>query len=506
MPNLSWGQYNVAVPDFSQVGNDIEERAMRLKQFQVQQQRYEQKRKDMMWKNFLSQTNVKPASLINENLRKRQSAILEGTRQKLIDLTKDNQGVPEWKDMQKGRMVAERAQEDVKKIESWQDQWLEDISILQESKPDEWKPEVEEEVFSWDGKKPYKGSKLTPDARRPKSMLNMISDYSGKFKAGNEYTDEITYRANGKLFTSEAEYSKNFWEEDKDGVLRPRMQEQMSVVRDMMYNEHSASDWAYNFSKLPEGTRERYRARSENTAYNPIELYVYDKARPQLFSISTKREQEPDEERIKRKGGNVIMDGKVVLTKANMKPIETPAFEGELVDYWGATNQDNIDIPQKVNNAIIETPDGKIETISDAKSFEGASFAGVLKSSEGSYVHLRARRGEKVLKKNGNKIYEDQLSGTTGAKKEIIKSLIDRLAFGGTSKEKKQKAQKEFERRLVRGDINLKYRKRQHIDIYAPVESNLELGKLYMIDNTVSQQAKDVVNDDSGKEQSGINW
>ena len=33
MPNLSWGRYKIAVPDFSDVGANIQETAMQAKQF-----------------------------------------------------------------------------------------------------------------------------------------------------------------------------------------------------------------------------------------------------------------------------------------------------------------------------------------------------------------------------------------------------------------------------------------------------------------------------------------
>lgn len=440
MPNqLSWGQYRVAVPSFEDVGKDVKETALRLQQFEREKERYEQQRKDMMWKQFLANTDVKSRAFVQQNLQRQQSAILNGTQKRFQQIVSETDGELEWSDIQRARKAQAQAEADIQKRKAWEKNWLEDVETLKEAEPGRWKKDVAKEILEWDGKTPYESSKLGPNAVQPKSATELAQNYANEFKAGNEYTVERSYKANGKYITNEKQFAEEYFDFEGDEV-KPNVDSQMKVVKDMVFNVQNKSDWLYNFQRLDDRSRQQYEAKAKDSPYSAVEWFALDKLQPRAFQVSKKQDVRPDSQSQEAGGGG---DSDVIRKDYNKDAQKLSDIPRELIEgdskeaklYQIADESITFD-RNTLRNAFVKQKKGKWKKIEGEEYYDDAKLTGIVEKDGKWYGQVGIRLPEKDKKKDGQQVYEysdpetqrlyqgtaDELAERTGLSKAEVKS------------------------------------------------------------------------------------
>jgi hypothetical protein len=429
MPQLSWGQYKVAVPDFSDVGKDLDDMAMRMHQYREQKKMAERKRKDMMWKQFLANTNVTPASLVNENLQKHQSAILEATRQNLVGIVKEKEGDLDWKDIQKGRNVKNQAQKTIGLLEKFEEARTEDLAMIREDL-DKFTDEFINYVTKWDGKTAYSPPKKQ---LRPKNPNELVAEMD--FDSMEAVNDKL-YNMEGELIRSGSEYVDKFYD-FKGGRPVHNEQEQFKALRPEILDQRYY--WAENFSKLSKEEKEMYQARAEGKDRTAIEQYAFETAQPQKFKVRKSVDYSSDRERRTSPGGGP--DVQSFDYKKAQKYTDIPKEFGKEAKLIQVADE-NIDFDRNVlRNAIVKKK-GKWKKMKGDEYFDDAKFKGVVVKEKDGGKELYARVGIRLPKEykkteDGKQIWAtvdpetgeemegtlEQLSEKTGQTKSTLQNM-----------------------------------------------------------------------------------
>jgi hypothetical protein len=471
--------YKPVVPDFSEVGSDIQQIGQQVIQYRRNKKRYEQQRKDMMMKNYLSQADIKPYSFAaSENQRIATERYAEA-----IEKLKNIDDKDSWQGIIEANKITNEYEQKIGEVQQWSKQYAEDRQMVL-SDPYSFMEHTREGIKNYQGGKPrYKIEAKAGD------FGEMINKEGQEFLGGNEATYSWVNQYDNKQITNEQTFLDSYFKPDQDGEgwIRDE-QAQKKVFRNMLATNNKLrmaglQELRENGKQMPDG---KYMM-PNGKAYGVGDLheYAYDMYKDGIFKMTTEKKVEPlEEDDLDIKDGRVSVGGsKKILVKSDVKQsLRTPALNnGNPVRYW-PVNDENIDIEQTLQDALVVGKNGKLIKAGDYSDFKSAQFTGVVESEDGEYAQLKAYKSEEKKKdKKGNLLYNDTARGLRGTKKQILQQYI-KNDYVDNMKEAKRMW------RETRDDIKFQYSEKQGIDVYVPVNKNPALKDEYIFENELKTE------------------
>jgi hypothetical protein len=471
--------YKPVVPDFSEIGNNIQEIGQRVIQYRQNKKRHEQQRKDMMMKSYLSQANIKPYSFAaSENQRIATELYGES-----IEKLKQIEDKDSWQGIIEANRITNEYEQKIGEVQQWSKQYAEDRQMVL-SDPYSFMEHTREGIKNYQGGKPQYSIEV-----KAGDFGKMVNEQGQEFLGGNEVTYSWINQYDNKQVTSEQSFLDAYYKPSQDGEGWVRDErEQKKVFRNMLATNNKLrmaglQELRENGKAMP---NDRYMmANGKTYGVGNLHEYAYDMYRDSIFKMRTEKKVEPlDEDEMKIKDGKVNVGGakKILVTDDVKQTLRTPALNnGKSVKYW-AINDENIDIEQTLQDAVVVGKGGEIIKTGEFSDFNRAQLTGIVEAEDGEYAQLKAYRGEqKKTNKKGESLYRDTRTGLQGTKKEILRQYISN-DYVDNMKEAKRMW------RETRDDIKFQYSEKQGIDVYVPVDKNPGVKNQYVFENSLKTE------------------
>jgi len=483
--------YEPIIPDFSKIGDDIQEVSQLVLNYQRNKQRYEQQRKDMMMKNYLASSNIKPYSFIKSQ---NDEMAMKAYKQS-IDEMKQIEDKDSWDGIIKANRIKTKYQQKIGEVQQRSKQYAEDRQMVM-SDPYSFTEETRRGIENYTGGPiNYKVEKKIGDFGK------MIQEEADELLGGNERTVSWTQNYSDKTVTHRQQFRDKYYKKDPKGkgYIRNVKQQKQDIKNLIATNNKVKMSGLQTFrenGRYIEDSGQYLMPNGKIYSANPDGLtnYTYDMYGDNIFQMKVSDKTKLlDEDQFKVKNGRVNIGGynRVLIKDDNQSSINVGALGGP-ARYW-QINDENIDIKGTLNGAIaVDRDDNVIETKQYA-DFKRAELTGVVKANGQYYAQLSAFKGERVKKKKGKPIYKDKATGLVGTKKEILKQYVAN-EFAPNMKEAKIRWNQ------TRDDIGYAYESKQDIRVYAPVQENPSLQEEYIFESELQSEQS------QGMGVLGINW
>lgn len=494
--NLSWGNYSIAVPDFSNISEDVQQAALQVQEYQRQRAQQKQQRKDMMWRQFMQNTDIKTPEFNNEQLQEIKSGVTEGYRRKLQKMTKeaDESGdqALSWEQIARARRVKNQTQSTLNQLNQSYEQWLTEVEMAKKD-PDDYDPESIKKATSWNfGEKPIYEPQLKPKKKR---LIDILQEEKKEFDAGDVVAQTKEFEAHGEFSRSSVEFAKRYNEfvgEGANKMVKPKKRPRMEALRTHVIQGNKdaiLNEW----KNLDEDERQVYQMQTEQEPSvfdKPWEAMVYNEAVNSAGWFSVERDTKPidkdkdggdqDEKIDYQKDAKDIQDlprdiapvdkySKVSVKGGREGMSETIGDSRGKAKLFSIEDANITFSGNQLNNAYIKSKKNKWSK-KGATTYDDIKLTGIVDIEGKKYGKLRARLAEKPKKtSDGQQIYfmmsdEGRVEGTAG-------ELRDRFGYEST-------AEVEQSSRIHKAKTDSKY-----TDVIVSVEDNPELEKYYDIEN-----------------------
>ena len=491
MANLSWGRYNVAVPDLSDVGDNIQETAMQIKQYQDQKAQRERQRKDMMWQQYLSRTNLNVPEFNNKQLQQIKAGVTEGARQKFKEIAQETEGEFEWEDIQRTQRIQNAAQSTLNQLDQSYQTYMEEYKMAEED-PDKFKQESIDRVLEWDFKKnPVYEPQLEFEEKR---LSDVVQEEASNFNAGGLDTISYKYEADGSVITDETELAREFWDFTEEGgerIVKPKQRKQMDVLRRHVIDKHTSaviSEW----QNLSDRKKDDYKAMAEGIdgAKTGQEAMVYDMHQKDFFNYDVDRGYDftRDEDET---GGDVttldyLEDAKdfTDLPREITGEVKQRGLAKDVMERSGVKKKKKeaarlYEIPDEtmifdrniLNDGFIKTKKGKWEKFDKpSEYFEDARLKGIVVKNGKEYARLGAQVGDREKKRDGKTVY---MRKELGMRQGTIPELAKQTDYNA----------KQLRNLIKQGEYVPVSATTQLAEVLVPVDENPEIKKFYNLQN-----------------------
>jgi hypothetical protein len=170
--------YQPASMDFSGVGDNLEQIGMQLMSFQQEQQRMQQRRKDMMWQRFSKLYNVQPVEAIQAGNQKEYNRMYNNMIKELDHLSaKIDENPDNWEIYQEGIKTINKYRSKVNNIKAQEKQYQQDLQIAY-NKQEELTQESLRSIMGWRG---FQRSD-EQERERNKGKLRGFEGYTGEYQ------------------------------------------------------------------------------------------------------------------------------------------------------------------------------------------------------------------------------------------------------------------------------------------------------------------------------------
>jgi hypothetical protein len=429
--------YKPVVPSLGNIAGDVKTAMQQALQYKQQKERYEQQRKDMMFKNFLANAKVTPFASVRKGNQKMLGDVMKKYEDQVQSLVSEIDGDADDREIiMKGRQLAVDTQQEINKIKSWEEQNAADrVAVRKEL--EQYPFDVKEKVFGYEGGEPnYSMQKMIPDWRKE------MKELKNEMYKGDEATFTVVDESTGKKITSEDELVRHFWKSTEDGGWKPDVENQKQFFRNrLVSNDMLRASLLNEFNvkgkKIKDNEEIKYKMpNGEVYGIDEVADYAYDVMGKQVFMMKPERKIEPIDKSKEENGGGEITG--IDFSQGYQKVTDHP---------FGDVNLPHINIADEnitydgniIKGAMYRKENSNTWSDAEERSYKQAQLVGTLLKGGELYGRFQVRKSGGDLAKNaeGEQIYNN-LFGNEGTIKEInelypdteIKSKKDLIKLG----------------------------------------------------------------------------
>ena len=518
--------FTPVVPDFSGIGENIDQIANQLYQYQREKEIRKQKRRDIMMRQYMEMTgNIEKPEVIHSNIQKKINKRINNLQGKLAtEIAPDIEGNEEdWEALQRGQQMINEGESDISKYVSWGKQWKRDREMIH----DDWENWSEETKKGWSN---YKGESAPdyPMKKRILSVDELYQENENEFDMGGISFGASINADSGELIGINAtEYLDRFWVTDKYGEVvlneegKPKRapiqkRKQIQLANKSYRNRETLINDLKTRpdSKLIDKEEGIYEVNGKlyspliKKSYNGEKVYSIGEynyyeyvhkrfpIKPVVSREKLDKEIEKEEltqaEKDKRidyeKEGKFIEDlpEEISIEKSYGfgDPFPGKSFKKEAKLFSIPDENITFDYNQ-LNNAYVKEK-GKWKK-KDAQSYVDAKLVGIIDIEGKKYGKLGVTLSEKNEMRNGKQVY-DYILRISGGEDQLIKGTMQEMIDRDNSYDTKA----DVKRALEYGMIWKSKIAGKRTDVLVPVEDNPEIKEFYNFKNEPDSWGKTI--------------
>lgn len=216
--------YQPVTPDFTGIGDDVDQIANQLYQYQREKEIRKQERRDMMMQRFTQMTGkIERPDAVHQNIQKeldkRYNKLLgELTSKVAPDIEGDEQ---DWEAFQKGQRMIGEYYSDISEPLSWEKQWQRDYKMVIEGDSENWSEETIKGIKSYRGNKPPHEAytlrkRVIPFGQKVNEMKEEMDE------GGVSIFNAVETNSKGEIesIKTKEKFKERFYQTDENGNLK----------------------------------------------------------------------------------------------------------------------------------------------------------------------------------------------------------------------------------------------------------------------------------------------
>ena len=390
--------FTPVVPDFSGIGENIDQIANQLYQYRREREIRKQQRYDMMMRQYMEMTDVQRPETVLANIQKKVDKEYNNLQGKLASIIDEDE--ISWGDMQEGRGMISAYHGKINEYLSWGKQWERDYKMIQDD-PENWSDKTIKGIFSYTGnvspQEAYTLRKKTPPAYK-------IVDKMRKAVKEGGYETAMVFNMNSNEILKAVKEGENYWwgwdDETGEPIRKPTQDRrilsvagsskiyQRSFLKDMQEKQlvdkekgiYQVGDQYYS---IEEG---EYNGRTVKN----IDDYIIDLYRGRVFPINKK------------------ITGKAVDKEEEERGELTQAEEEKII-YWGE-GKSTKDVPKEIGTKKIYRAGKKGAYHTETKKFKVHPMPNRHITFDGNQLNnAHIKEGENKWRKEEEVTYDDNI-------------------------------------------------------------------------------------------------